>query len=121
MTAGGGTFKTYAGKLISSGYAHAPATGQMQITAAGGQLAPSIDTSKSARDRVGTIIGSGHAKILDAMPSTGLSISRSDLAEAAGFDANGGTFKTYIGRMVSLGIIRSTGVGQVAVEPWVWS
>lgn len=59
--------------------------------------------------------------LLKPMPRDGTPISRADLAYAVNMTADGGTFKTYMGKLISLGIARATALGFVAVEPWVWS
>lgn len=121
MTADGGTFKTYAGKLISLGLLSAPMPGHVALTDDGRSQAPAPDIAQSARDRVGKILVRGQAAILDALPQDGSEVARDELAPAVDMTPDGGTFKTYMGKLISLGIARATRPGFVAVADWVWS
>lgn len=116
----GGTFRAYVGKLVGEGLLESAGVGVLALTDAGRDAAPNIDTTTSARDRIGKIIGAGHARILDAIPQDGTPITRADLAAASGFD-QGGTFRAYVGKLVGLGMVEAAGVGAVKVAPWVWA
>jgi hypothetical protein len=116
----GGTFRAYVGKLSGAGLVENAGVGALQFTDAGREIAPPADPSITARQRIGKIIGSGQARILDAIPKDGTPISREDLAAASDFPM-GGTFRAYVGKLNGLGLIKNAGVGMVQVEPWVWS
>lgn len=121
MKASGGTFKTYVGALVSQGFLGAPRPGHVTMTDAGREHAEAPDMTISVRERLGQLLVAGQARILDALPQDGSEIARPDVAAAAEMDHTGGTFKTYMGALVSLGIARATRPGFVAVESWVWS
>lgn len=119
-----GTFNTYLGALSTSGLIEYPDRGRVALTAAGAAAARAPGSRPGQEelvDRVNAVLSGPQAKLLsvllqaypDVMP-------RDQLAEAAGYQPNTGTFNTYLGSLSTLDIVEYPQRGQVRASEWLF-
>ena len=106
--AGGGSFKTYLSALSSGGHV-ARDNGTACLTDSGRRLATSPGEPPSLGElhgRIRAVLEGPHRKLLDAVIAAGTAgLSVGDLGTASGYDPTGGSFKTYLSKLSSLGLV----------------
>ncbi|MER2510751.1 MAG: hypothetical protein ABTQ27_18630, partial [Amaricoccus sp.] len=109
LSAKGGTWSTYVSRLRTSGYLGAGVGGTWFVNDAGRAAAGEVGPPPSSEELVGRwceAVGAGGAGRMLAVlaaryPAT---VDREDLAGELGLAASGGTFSTYLSRLVSNGL-----------------
>lgn len=109
LSAKGGTWSTYVSRLRTSGYLGAGVGGTWFVNDAGRDAAGEVGSPPSSEELVGRwceAVGAGGAGRMLAVlagryPAT---VDREALAEELGLAASGGTFSTYLSRLVSNGL-----------------
>ena len=109
LSAKGGTWSTYVSRLRTSGYLGAGVGGTWFVNDAGRAAAGEVGPPPSSEELVGRwceAVGAGAAGRMLAVlagryPAT---VDREALAEELGLAASGGTFGTYLSRLVSNGL-----------------
>jgi ribosomal protein L29 len=109
ITKRGGTFRTYLGKLKQAGYV-AGDRGHLRITEAGVQAVGDFEplpTGPALIDYWRRDLGeSGMRAMFDAVVEAyPKALNRAELAERTGIAEAGGTFRTYLGKLKTLGLI----------------
>ena len=109
----GGTFRTYIGKLKSNGWVSGPST-QLEITPTGieaiGDFSP-LPTGQGLIDFWRRELGeSGMRKLFDCLVASYPSAkSKDEICGEIGMEASGGTYRTYMGKLKSLGLVEGRG------------
>ncbi len=109
LSAKGGTWSTYVSRLRTSGYLGAGVGGTWFVNEAGRAAAGEVGAPPTSEEVVGRwceAVGAGGAGRMLAVlagryPAT---VDREALAEELGLAASGGTFSTYLSRLVSNGL-----------------
>lgn len=109
LSAKGGTWSTYVSRLRTSGYLGAGVGGTWFVNEAGRAAAGEVGPPPTSEELVGRwceAVGAGGAGRMLAVlagryPAT---VDREALAEDLGLAASGGTFSTYLSRLVSNGL-----------------
>lgn len=103
----GGTFRNYLGKLKRAGYVLDEGK-VLTITQAGfdtlGTIPPAPQTPAERIEVWRDALLAGERKMLDVLILQGTWISREALGEQAGYEASGGTFRNYLGKLVRNGL-----------------
>lgn len=112
--ANGGSFKTYLSRLSTAGHIECGG-GMVSLTESGRALAVCNGAATSLADyhrMLLDVVKDGPlVKILECMIQDGAAMPAAEVARRTGYEANGGSFKTYLSRISSLGLIqRSKGV-----------
>lgn len=119
-TAGGGSFRTYLSKLSSEGLVRYDGD-SIDLTATGTARAEAPALAPSLHElhaMVRGVIEGPHRKLLDVLlQHKGREIGRTVLAELAGYEAEGGSFRTYLSKLSSLGLIKYPKRTTVAAAP----
>lgn len=120
----GGGFNNYLGQLRSAGMIEYPANGTVTLSQAGRALAEPDevpDTNAAMLERAERVLGGSEAKLLRLVASEWpRDISKDELANDAGFSANGGGFNNYLGHMRTLGFIDYPLRGRVKASDWLF-
>jgi hypothetical protein len=106
----GGTFRTYISRLRTAGLIEDGTP--YRLTATGFAQAGPVDplpTGAQLLEHWAARVGAGEAKILRALAARGGEATAQELGAATGFEANGGTFRTYISRLRTLALIEGKG------------
>lgn len=109
LSAKGGTWSTYVSRLRTSGYLGAGVGGTWFVNEAGRAAAGEVGPPPTSEELVGRwceVVGAGGAGRMLAVlaaryPAT---VDREALAGELGLAASGGTFSTYLSRLVSNGL-----------------
>lgn len=101
----GGSFRTYVGRLKTLGYVDRDA---LRITQAGldalGEFEP-LPTGRALLDHWCAKLVKGEREILLAVATNGGEASRDEIGAATGFEPSGGSFRTYVGKLKTLGLL----------------
>lgn len=116
MTPDGGTFKTYMGKLAGLGYIDRD-RGSIGVTAKGRAVAtpiPPIERRALLTEWQGKLTG----RARDILESVAVEheVVGKDLAERFKMTTDGGTWKTYVGKIIGLGLV-TRGRGTLRIHP----
>lgn len=114
-----GGFGNLLGKLRSDGLIDYPRPGEISLTDAGAAVAPESDKGSSVLDRLANVLSRPQMAVLSALPE-GATLSKSEVAEAAGYSATSGGFGNLLGSLRTLKIIDYPSPGHVAAEGWVF-
>jgi hypothetical protein len=116
MTKSGGTFSTYMGKLVGEGYAYRDG-GSIGLTEKG--LATPSPPMMSKREIVEHWKGEVKGKAKDVLETLALEheATVAELCERFDMTKSGGTWSTYRGRLVGLGLIQPAGGGKLRIHP----
>lgn len=120
----GGTWSTYLSRLRTAGYLDESEKPLFTVTKAGlaaiGGKAPRPQSPEEIIAMWKDAVGSGPARILDELiRSRGRWVSRDDLARRVEMTASGGTFSTYLSRLVSNELVeRFFGSFRVSESLW---
>lgn len=119
-SANGGSFKNPLGALRSSGLLEYPSADSVALTAAGRELAHAPDappTTEELHRRLESILSTPQWKILEPIircyPNAA---TREEVAVAAGYSPDGGSFKNPLGALRSLGLIEYPSKGEVVAQ-----
>jgi len=118
-----GGFNNYLGQLRSAGLIDYPSGGYVTVTSAGRAHAqPDIGPRSSAEmlARAKQVLGGSEGRLLEILHRTRGAVSKSDLAESAGFSPNSGGFNNYLGHMRTLGFVDYPSPGQVQCADWLY-
>lgn len=111
FTPRGGTFRTYFGQLVRSGYLVEQASGDVGITESGfGYVGENVPPAPATTDELLALwrknLRAGAAKMLDVLVDVyPLGLSRAELGAESGFEPSGGTFRTYLGALHRNGLV----------------
>lgn len=113
FSSNGGTFKTYIGDMkrggfieIRDGLVYATREG---VESLGGSIPPAPTSHKEVMDIWRQALRAGAYRMLEAVVANPDGIDRDSLADAVSMEANGGTFKTYLGDLRRNGLIEERG------------
>lgn len=114
----GGTFRTYLPSLKSAGLIEYQ--GDHVVLTSGGvaavsdAMAAAPQTTEAVLSQWRAKLGSGELKMFDALVAEyPNAVSRERLGELSGFAMGGGTFRTYLPRLKTLGIVDYSGTSEV--------
>jgi uncharacterized protein len=114
-----GHLKNVIGSLNSAGLT-VSRDGRVALTDAGDEVAPEPDMSVTLHDGLRGVLSKPQRQIFECLLSSGRrSLSRAEIAESVGWDANAGHLKNVIGSMRTLEIIGYPSSGMVELQPWV--
>lgn len=120
----GGTFRTYRGAAKGKGLIAYPSDGRLALTDAGRAFAqaPAVPpTVEALHEAVRANIGGSLVKMLDPLlrvyPEA---LTAEQVGEEAGYEAAGGTFRTYRGKLKGLEIIDYPGSGLLRAADWLF-
>ncbi|MGE3175837.1 MAG: DUF87 domain-containing protein [Vicinamibacterales bacterium] len=123
-TARGGSFKTYVSALSTGGMLVYTADGGLDLTIDGEARAGPVRGPGSLRElheRVKAVLDAPLRKILDVLlPLRGAPLGRTEAAERAGYEASGGSWKTYVSRLSTLGMVVYPKKTSVAAAAWLF-
>lgn len=124
VKAGTGTFKNYLSELRVAGYLRDGRDDRLLLTDEGRGLVPSIAapvTAEELLERSASIFGSTSAKILRiihrAHPEF---VKREAIAEELGISADTGTFKNYLSKLRTAGMIEDGSERTVKAADWLF-
>jgi hypothetical protein len=105
----GGTFRTYLGKLLTSGWAERNGD-RLTSTAEGARVLGPVQPLPTGRDLLAWWVGelgqSGAARMLEALAKAyPKALSKEQLGERTGIAVEGGTFRTYLGKLKTLELV----------------
>jgi uncharacterized protein len=115
-----GGFNNLLGALRSGGLIDYQTAGTVTLTPAGCAAAPPVDRLSTTRERLSKILTAPQARLLDALPRDGSSMTRDELGAATDYSATSGGFNNLLGSLRSLGLVDYPNKGLVAVKEWVW-
>jgi hypothetical protein len=116
-----GTFNTYLGQLSTAGLISYPNKGHVALTGEGAAIASAPTDGVSLHDRVKAILTGPQVRLLDPLLARNPgSMSRAELAQAAEYQPNTGTFNTYLGQLSTLGLITYPERGHVRAADWLF-
>lgn len=119
-TASGGSFKTYLSRASTTGLVSYEGQG-LRILDEGRKIGvkPSRPgTRAELHRRVLEFLDAPLRKILtQLLPLAGQAMTRTQLAESCGYEASGGSFKTYLSRLSSLKLVKYPNKTTVAASP----
>lgn len=118
-----GGFNNYLGSLRSAGLIEYPAGGYVTITDEGRKHARAEGvpaTSEEMLERAKRVLGGSEGRLLELLHKSRAIVSKTDLAEAAGFSPNSGGFNNYLGHMRTLGFVDYPHPGQIECSDWLY-
>jgi uncharacterized protein len=117
----GGTFKTYMSGLKTAGYINYPGDGLIELTTSGRALAKDPGEPPTLHDlheRWCSMLNGPRASMLrQLIKRYPKPMTREELGEATGYSPDGGTYKTYVSGLSSLGLILYPSRGLIAAAP----
>lgn len=119
----GGTFARYVSALSSAGLISYPGNGEVALTTDGAKKAnsPRHATLADLHQAALEVIAEPHRKILRVLLNAkGAEMSRTQVAELAGYEASGGTFNRYVSSLSSARMIRYPKRTTLAAALWLF-
>jgi hypothetical protein len=119
----GGTFARYVSALSSAGLICYPGNGEISLTTAGSKLAraPRHATLGDLHNAALNVLEAPHRKILTVLlQAKGAEMSRTQVAELAGYEATGGTFNRYVSALSSARMVRYPKKTTIAAALWLF-
>jgi uncharacterized protein len=108
----GGTWSTYKSRLLTNGYVEKHGD-LWSATEAGiaefGDAGRAPQSADEIREQWKSRLGTGPARMIDALVNANGALDRSDLAEVCELTAGAGTFSTYLSRLRSNGLVTVSG------------
>lgn len=104
----GGTWQTYKSRLKSAGMIEQDGAGRWRATPLALATLERQPPKGHPLDQWRAALGSGPAKIIDALEEHG-PMTRDEIAAAVGMEARGGTFQTYLSRLKGNAVIEKDG------------
>jgi len=107
--ASGGTFRTYLPRLKRLGWVEETRDGRITLTQEGrkeaGDVRPTVSI-RETQDQWRQALGAGERRLLDVLlESYPNGLSKEELGQKSGYEAAGGTFRTYLPRLKRLGLV----------------
>lgn len=111
----GGSFRTYLSKLRAAKWIEEPMPGEIGLTAAGVKEAGDVAPIENLIDQWRGLLSGGAQRMFDVVITAyPKEITHGLLAELAELDPNGGSYRTYLSKLVSNGLaVRVVGRGAV--------
>jgi len=118
-----GGYNNYLGSLRLAGLIEYPSGGYVTITEEGKKHAQPEEVPVSSNEmleRAKRVLGGSEGKLLEILHETRRTISKTELAEVAGFSPNSGGYNNYLGHMRTLGFVEYPSPGAVRCSDWLY-
>lgn len=118
-----GSFNTYVSKAKGAGLIDIGAAGTLRLTEDGLMHVPEIPppTGDELIERIKAVLDGPGNRLFDVLLQAphGEAVSRSDIAERAGYQPNTGSVNTYFSKLNSTGLVTIPTKGFLALADWV--
>lgn len=113
-SSGGGSFIAALSGLRTKGYVQNASSGTLSILKT--HNGSSILSDKQARDKLLSILGSPHKRLIENLDTDPK--SREEVATGAGYTAGGGSFIAALSKLSTLGVIEKPSTGMLNLSSW---
>lgn len=111
---GTGNFNNIVGGLVGSNRASIPSPGRLALDCEIAAI-----SRETAREQLRGIFEAPQLRVLDAALSMGAgNMTRSDLADASGYQPGTGNFNNIVGSLTSIDVLQRSGAGRVQISDW---